>query len=686
MRKQNTKHSLVMSVISLLLCFSMLLGTTFAWFTDSVTSTGNKIQAGSLKVDLELRSSATDTWKSVKEDKTPIFNYNNWEPGYVDAKLLKIDNEGTLALKWMAKLISENELSALANVIDVYVLPYGVLADDTTVAYPTRELAGYTKVGTVAEFVNTIEQTTNGTLEAGQSAYLGIAVKMQESAGNEYQGMDLGAFDIQIVATQLAFEEDSFDNQYDKFADYDGEISTISALEAALTKGGTYKLLSDIAVAENSYLEIPDNVTVALDLNGKTITGGNDLSVLKKGIIVNNGNLTLAGGGEIKITADNAYSVIDNNGTLTLEDVKIDSTNYDGTNGVPMYAIRSMNNLIVNDGAVVNGLRTIAVNGGTATFNGGEITTVAVNQVITVHTVYVYGSATVTFNGGTFKNMIPATYASASGAATICDASTGAIVINGGYFESQVSDYLTLHDYGFGGPVISVTGGTFKFKPAANKLASGSVVNQNANGTYTVTDYIPYDKNTHGDLYTYLPTLNSGDTLVLPAGTYTTTGTFTVAAGVTIKGEAGKEVIIRQESSAQDDIFNCAGDVVIENITFESNRKGYAITDNTKNHDTDGDITVINCKFKGIAIEKNYGIYKNLNGNLTIKNCTFDNYNNAICGVNNGNGSTTTITGCTFTNINGEAVGYVASTVPADFEANAIANNTGLTAENVIGY
>ena len=189
-----------------------------------------------------------------------------------------------------------------------------------------------------------------------------------------------------------------------------------------------------------------------------------------------------------------------------------------------------------------------------------------------------------------------------------------------------------------------------------------------------------------GNLYTLLPALPTGETLVLPAGTYETSGTLPVAADVTIKGEAGAVVIFRQNSAAQDDIFNCAGNVTFENITFESNRKGYAIADNTKNHDTDGDITVINCKFKGIAAEKNYGIYKNLNGNLTVKNCTFDNYNNALCGINNGNGSTTVVTGCTFTNINGEAIGYVSSTLPVSFEADVIANNTGLTAENVIGY
>jgi len=206
--------------------------------------------------------------------------------------------------------------------------------------------------------------------------------------------------------------------------------------------------------------------------------------------------------------------------------------------------------------------------------------------------------------------------------------------------------------------------------------------------SYTFGEYtdIIYDASTMGGLYEYLPTLQEGDVLILPAGTYTTSGTFTIPSGVTIKGAIDGDVIIRQISSAQDNIFNCEGDVVIQNITFESNRKGYAVCDNTKNHDTDGDITISNCKFTGIATEKNYAVYKNLNGNLTINNCEFNNYNNAICGVNNGNGSTTVITGCTFININGEAIGYVASSMPAEFETEVIANNTGLTAANVIGY
>ena len=196
---------------------------------------------------------------------------------------------------------------------------------------------------------------------------------------------------------------------------------------------------------------------------------------------------------------------------------------------------------------------------------------------------------------------------------------------------------------------------------------------------------IKYDSNTMGNLFDALNNLQSGDEFVLPEGTYNTTGTFNVPAGVTIKGEEGKEVVIRQNSAAQDDIFFCKGDVVIENITFESNRKGYAITSD-KDHTIVGDITVINCKFKGLATEKNYGIYKNPKGDLKVINCTFDNYNNALCGIKNEDGSVTEIIGCTFTNINGEAIGYINGFVPLDFEATVIANNTGLTAENVIDY
>lgn len=225
-KRKTTKRALLFSALSLLMCVAMLIGSTYAWFTDSVTSGSNKIVAGTLKLDLEALENGT--WSSIKESRAPIFNYEKWEPGYTDVKILKVENEGNLALKWYAKFVCGKKLSILADVIDVYVCP----SETTELTYPAdRDLTGYTHVGTLKQFVDTIETTTYGHLAAGKSAYLGIALKMQESAGNEYQGLDLGAaFDIQILATQDTVESDSFNNQYDKDAEYpkiwDGTIDT----------------------------------------------------------------------------------------------------------------------------------------------------------------------------------------------------------------------------------------------------------------------------------------------------------------------------------------------------------------------------------------------------------------------------------------------------------------------------
>ena len=107
MKKTQTslKKRLISAALVLVMLISSLVGTTFAWFTDSVTSTGNKIISGSLKVDLELLDKETGVWSSIKESKKAIFDYNNWEPGYVDAKVLKVENEGSLALKWKADTV-----------------------------------------------------------------------------------------------------------------------------------------------------------------------------------------------------------------------------------------------------------------------------------------------------------------------------------------------------------------------------------------------------------------------------------------------------------------------------------------------------------------------------------------------------------------------------------------------------
>lgn len=232
----NTKRSLLTSCTALLLCFVMLLGTTYAWFTDTVTSSGNKIQSGSLKLDLlVLKEGSTDDWYSIKEESDPLFTYEQWEPGYTDVTILKVENLGNLSLKWVAKFASETPLSDLAKVIDVYVLPGAT-------EYPSDRatLEGWNKVGTLDNFINSISTTTYGYLDAYASATLGIALKMQEDAGNEYMDLTLGAFDIRIVATQADAESDSFGNDYDDGAQYpdpNGFSASATVADSDLTYG-----------------------------------------------------------------------------------------------------------------------------------------------------------------------------------------------------------------------------------------------------------------------------------------------------------------------------------------------------------------------------------------------------------------------------------------------------------------
>ena len=274
-KKKSTKRALLLSALSLLMCISMLVGSTFAWFTDSVTSTGNKIQAGTLKIDLEMLDNGV--WTSIKDSEKALFNNTLWEPGYTEAKVLKIENEGTLALKWVAKFVSQKELSKLAEVIDVYVCPSA-----TELSMPGRDLTGYEKVGTLDKFINTIDQTTFGTLEAEAEAYLGIALKMQETAGNEYQGLDLGGeFDITIYATQYTYESDSFGVDYDANATYDATYEKTVLFEAGTSSVAvevrgedTYKIAS-VQVPAAAVAEGEDEVKVVV----KTGTQNADVAV-----------------------------------------------------------------------------------------------------------------------------------------------------------------------------------------------------------------------------------------------------------------------------------------------------------------------------------------------------------------------------------------------------------------------
>ena len=94
-----TKKALRGSLFALFLCIILLIGTTFAWFTDTASTGVNKIQAGNLDVELEYSTDCT-TWKTADQN-TQMFNDNTlWEPGHTEVVYLRVKNAGNLALKY----------------------------------------------------------------------------------------------------------------------------------------------------------------------------------------------------------------------------------------------------------------------------------------------------------------------------------------------------------------------------------------------------------------------------------------------------------------------------------------------------------------------------------------------------------------------------------------------------------
>ena len=244
MSKSNlTKKALISSVIALVLCATMLLGTTFAWFTDTVESSGNIIKSGDLEVKMywadQLAGEQTE-WVDVEETDSAIFDYDLWEPGYSQVRYVKIANTGNLALKYMLNIVPTGDTSALAEVIDVYFAKVDAnFTAPTTFADVTADDGGLVKVGTLADLIADPDGAAYGVLlpEEGAESYneeealeleaetgsvtVCLVLHMQESAGNEYENMSIGSeFTLSLIATQFTYENDSFNNDYDANASY----------------------------------------------------------------------------------------------------------------------------------------------------------------------------------------------------------------------------------------------------------------------------------------------------------------------------------------------------------------------------------------------------------------------------------------------------------------------------------
>ena len=227
--RKSTKRALLGSVMAMVLCLAMLVGASFAWFTDTASTGVNKIQAGNLDVALEY-STDFKTWNKVT-DTTKLFEDSTvWEPGRTEVVYLRVKNAGTLALKYTVGMYNINEGRGKNVAGEYYYLSNYVKlgAVETTAAYADREAA-----------INAVNAEARTLKSIGSSAIIGedqmvmlapkadaktyaLVLYMPTEVGNEANPKNNDpywaskfSFGISVNATQAEYENDSYDNTYD---------------------------------------------------------------------------------------------------------------------------------------------------------------------------------------------------------------------------------------------------------------------------------------------------------------------------------------------------------------------------------------------------------------------------------------------------------------------------------------
>lgn len=262
---RQTKRALLTSVMALVMCVVMLLGTTFAWFTDTATANVNTIKSGNLDVVLQVRDSS-GSWITSNRALTWVKNAAGsgqellWEPGAsYNLEEFRILNNGNLNLKYKVIISGATGDTMLLDVIDFS----GKITDENNVVtdLPSVSMNSTTPV------------ILDRALAAGKADTITLNGTMQTSANNTYMKKAVDNITIAVYATQATGEYDSTRNDYDKFAEYP-EVTTVqiaageaTAVNEAVKNAITVAKTVDSATGKTTPTQIvlPANTTVTLE-------------------------------------------------------------------------------------------------------------------------------------------------------------------------------------------------------------------------------------------------------------------------------------------------------------------------------------------------------------------------------------------------------------------------------------
>lgn len=365
---KSTKRALISSTLALLMCVAMLIGTTFAWFTDTASTGVNKIVSGNLKVDI-IGANSDSHIERLNFTKAATTDAEAgakilWEPGcrYL-TEGFRIANKGNLALKWKAQVntgtTTANEGNFdLLDVIDFYLVTKAADGTETEIA--------------LDKFTGNLKKT-----ETSDVYY--IKGVMQTTAGNDYQGLTLDGIGITVVATQATYEKDSIDDQYDKDAKYPILVTTGDELQATVSNAtAPVNIVLANSITTNNFV-IPADKDVTLDLNGRTVKNAGSHTILNQGHLTLTDSSADKSGKIISLKGNTAALRNGDNAVCVVEGGTISRN---GANGNTWHVVENFGKMTFNGGKVVlkkgNGF---AITNGWNYFDPGASTTHAVMEI-----------------------------------------------------------------------------------------------------------------------------------------------------------------------------------------------------------------------------------------------------------------------------------------------------------------
>ena len=277
---KSTKRALLTSALALLMCVTMLVGATFAWFTDTASTGVNKIQAGNLDIKVEYRTTADGNWQLL-DNATDLFGAAGtlFEPGHTRVVELRITNAGNLALKYKIGMNVVSETAGTNKAGNPYKLSDYLKVGTTSIQQynPTDQISSLMErlifqkgdfgMWTARDFANfELEYTSNGNVHAlqpGAAQILGIKVYIPETVGNEANAISTEKaasinFGLNVVATQYTVESDSFGTQYDKDATYPVIVSNQQQANDAITNATDKK--ANISIASGQTITLDNGI------------------------------------------------------------------------------------------------------------------------------------------------------------------------------------------------------------------------------------------------------------------------------------------------------------------------------------------------------------------------------------------------------------------------------------------